>query len=91
MLKGTPLLYAYMKGRISCHMTFTLSSTCYSCTMQRTAQPQRWCHGAGHLLLSAAESEVAAPRAADAAAAAAAKQPAEQTASAAAAAAKWRC
>ena len=45
--------------------------------------------GPGHLLLSAAEFEVAAPRAADAAAAAA-EQPAKQPASAAAAAAKWR-
>ena len=62
-----------------------------NCTMQRTAQLQRGCKGPGHLLLGAAESEVAAPRAADAAAAAAAKQPAKQTACpAAAAAAKWR-
>ena len=44
--------------------------------------------GPDHLLLGAAEFEVAAPRAADAAAAA--EQPAKQPASAAAAAAKWR-
>jgi hypothetical protein len=73
-------------------MTFTLSSTYVSCTMQRTIQPQRWRKGACHLLLRAAEAEVAAPRAADAAAATTAEQPAEQTAcAAAAAAAKWRC
>lgn len=89
MLKGTPLLYAYVKNRRSCHMTLTLSSTCVDRTMQRSAQLQRWCQGPGHLLLSAAEFEVAAPRAADAAAAAA-EQPAKQPASAAAAAAKWR-